>query len=121
MCYQTLLSFCISLRETFSSSIAFTVINIYGQGGVIQISVVFGRVYHVACQTFVWNRTFLDIYLTTFFGARNFANTSAMRGIFYFENVQTLIEISKIQRKIEKNLFVFHIIAFELAFLICLF
>ena len=83
MCYQTLLRFCISLRETFSSSIAFTVINKYGQGGVIQISVVFGRVYHVACQTFVLNGTILDIYLTTFFGARNFVNTSAMRVSFF--------------------------------------
>ena len=35
-------------------------------------------------------REFLDIYLSTFFGARNFRNTSAMRVIF-FQDVQQLM------------------------------
>ena len=34
-----------SLREIFSNSIAFTVINKYGKGGVVQISTVFGPPY----------------------------------------------------------------------------
>ena len=37
-----------SLRETFFKSIAFTVINKYGKGGAMEISTMFGRVYHVA-------------------------------------------------------------------------
>ena len=37
MCKLKVLRFCISLRETFSNSIAFTVINKYGKGVVVQI------------------------------------------------------------------------------------
>ena len=35
------------------------------------------------------NRDFLDIYLTTFFGVRNFGNKSAMK-VLFFANVQNL-------------------------------
>ena len=33
-------------------------------------------------------RNLLDIYLSTFFGERKFKNTSAMRVILFFENIQ---------------------------------
>ena len=36
-------------------------------------------------------RHFTDIYLLTFFGDGNLGNTSAMRVIFFFENVQNLM------------------------------
>ena len=39
---QKLLRTIISQRDIFSNSIAFTVINKYGKGGVVQISRVFG-------------------------------------------------------------------------------
>ena len=64
-------------------------------------------------------RDCLDIYLTTFFGELNFGNKSAMRVIFFYENVQNLGEISKMQQKIEKKLFVFKINASELVALNC--
>ena len=48
MCSQTVRRFCILLRDTFSNSITFTVINKYAEGAVAQISTVFGLVYHVA-------------------------------------------------------------------------
>ena len=39
-----------SLRETLSNSITFTLINEYGKGAVVEIETVFWPVYHVACQ-----------------------------------------------------------------------
>ena len=58
---------------------------------------------------------FLDIYLTTLLGVRNFGNTSAVRIIFFFENIQNLIYISKMQEEIEKMFFVSGIIGSGLA------
>ena len=46
----TVLRVCISLRETLSGSITFTVINKFGKVAVVKISTVFGHVYHVPCQ-----------------------------------------------------------------------
>ena len=41
MCEQTLLGFCVSLKETFSNVTTFTVINNYCKGAAIQIATVF--------------------------------------------------------------------------------
>ena len=54
---ETVLRFCLSLRETFSSLVAFTVINKYGESGVIQISALFDPIYHVACRGILSNTT----------------------------------------------------------------
>ena len=59
-------------------------------------------------------RDFLDIYLAMFSGVRNFEKKSAMRVMFFFENFLNLMQISKMEKKIEKKLFVFEIIASEL-------
>ena len=40
-----------SIRETFPNSIDLTVINEYDKGTVMQISTVFGHIYHVACRS----------------------------------------------------------------------
>ena len=58
MCYQTVLKFCISLRVTFSNSIAFTVINKYDKPTAVYISTVLGPIYHVACPTVRRSGTF---------------------------------------------------------------
>ena len=50
MSQQTVLRFYISLGETFSNSISFTIINKYDKGAVAQILTVFWTVYHVACR-----------------------------------------------------------------------
>ena len=47
---ETVLITCISLREDFGNSIAFTVMNKSGKGGVDQISTVFGPPYFVSCR-----------------------------------------------------------------------
>ena len=52
------------------------------------------------------------------FGVRNFGNTKYMSVIFFFQNIQNLIYISKMETKIQKNLFVSEIIASELVSLI---
>ena len=63
---------------------------------------------------------FLDIDVTMFFEVRNFGNTSAMRVILFFENVQNLNEIAKMQQKIQKKFFVLEILASKLVSLNCL-
>ena len=57
---------------------------------------------------------FLDIDVTIFFGVRNLGNTSATRVNLFFENVQNLNEISKMQKKIAKNFFVLEVLASKL-------
>ena len=64
-------------------------------------------------------RHFTDIYLLTFFGDGNLGNKSGMRVIFFFQNVQNLMWISEIVRKIHKKSFVFQIIISVLVALIC--
>ena len=46
---QTVVKVCLSLRETFSNSIAFIFINKYLKGALHQISIVFATDSHVAC------------------------------------------------------------------------
>ena len=64
---------------------------------------------------------FLDIHLTKFFGAGISGNTSAVRVSFFLTNVDNLIEILKMEIKIEKRFSVFEIIASELVPLNCLY
>ena len=52
------LRFCISLRETLSTWVAFTGINKYGKGAVIQLWTVSRPVYDVTCRRALWNGTF---------------------------------------------------------------
>ena len=59
-------------------------------------------------------RDLLDIDLGTFSGVRNFGIEISYEGHPFFENVGNLMQISKMQEKIDKKLFVFKIIASEL-------
>ena len=65
-------------------------------------------------------RDFLNIDVTIFLGVRNFGNKSGMSVILFFENVQNLKEIAKMQQKIQKKFFVFEILASKLVSLNCL-
>ena len=47
-------------------------------------------------------RDFLDIYLTTFFGIRNFGNTSAMRVTFLVKVFKILSTLQKCRKTLEK-------------------
>ena len=55
---QVVPSFAMSIGENFSDSIALTVINKYDKGAVMEISKVFGPVYHVAIRRVLLNGTF---------------------------------------------------------------
>ena len=55
---QTVLSFSIYLRRTFSNSIAFSVINKYRKGAAVQIWIVLEPVYDVACPRLLANGIF---------------------------------------------------------------
>ena len=46
------------IKETFSNSISFEVINEYDKGAVIQISQVLGNFYHAAFRRILWIDTF---------------------------------------------------------------
>ena len=49
MSEETLLGFCVSLKETFSNATTFTVLNKYYKGSAIQIATVFGPICLVVC------------------------------------------------------------------------
>ena len=53
------------------------------------------------------------------FAVRKFGNTKSMRIIVFFQNFQELIQIEKMQKKIEEKFFVSETIASELVSLIC--
>ena len=63
------------IRETFWTGIAFAGINKYGKGAVVQLWTVFWPVYHVTYRRVLLKLTVLDLYVTTFFGVRQFKNT----------------------------------------------
>ena len=72
------------IERSSISSISFILINKSNKRAVVQISTVFGTVYHVAYLRSVWNGTLtFDICLTTFFGISIFVSASAMRFIFF--------------------------------------
>ena len=50
MCYQTVLGFCISLKETFSNAATFTLINKYCKGVFPQIERVFRPIFQVVSR-----------------------------------------------------------------------
>ena len=76
--------FCISQREIFTNSTAFTVINKYGKDGAVPLQQCFVP---LTCRLSKgpMKRDFLEIWLTTFFGVRNFGNKSAMKVIFFWK------------------------------------
>ena len=46
---------------------------------------------------------FVDIYLTTFFGIRNFGNTSATKVIFFLEVFKFYLHFKNEERKLRKS------------------
>ena len=81
--------------------------NQYYKLAVVQLWTVFWPVYHVTCGSVLWNRTFLYIYLTTFFSVRNFKNTSALRVIFFSKMLKIESKFGKWKRNNLENIFRF--------------
>ena len=63
-----------SLRETLSKSITFTVMNESGKGALVEIEMVFRPVYHVAHASGPLTQDFLGIHVIMSCGVRNFRN-----------------------------------------------
>ena len=89
-------------------------INKYGQGDFFQLWTVFRPVYHVTYRRVLLKLTFLDLYLTTFFGVRQFKNTFRLWGSSFFEKVQKLNLNIENAKKIEKIFFVSEIVASQI-------
>ena len=81
-----------SVTEAFSNSIDLEVINEYDKGTVIQISMVLGLVYHVACQRVLSNGAFETFILTTF-SESVISKLQNLLGHLLDQNVQNFIEI----------------------------
>ena len=78
-----------SLRENFSNSIQFTVINKCGKGAVVQITTVFRPIYYVACRKVPWNGT-LKTIIQAPFSEPVISEIDNLLGSSFFENVQNL-------------------------------
>ena len=64
---------------------------------------------------------FLDIYLTTVFGALNFGNTAVIMLILFGKYLKFNIDFRNEKKKVRKGFFVFEIIASVLVALNCLY
>ena len=78
MSEKTVFRFYISLKETFSNYITFTVINKYGKKCCRSDCKLVFDLFTMMLVEGSSEKEFLDIYLTTFFGVFNFGKTSAM-------------------------------------------
>ena len=90
-----------SLRGTLSQWIASTMINKYGEGAVAEIETVFCPFTNFLSSGCL-KLDFLDIYLTTSFGVRNFRNISAMGFILFWNFSKFDVELKNSQKNWEK-------------------
>ena len=81
-------------------------INKYGKGSVVQLWTVSWHVYHVTSEI-LWNGTFWDIYLTTFFGIRKSKNTFKLWWSSFFWNCSKLNLNLENGKRIWENIFRF--------------
>ena len=102
MCSQTVGRCCILLRETFSDSVTFTVINKYGKWCHSDFSTVWS---HLPCclSKGPLKQDFLDIYVTTFFLIRKFGNTSALRVILFRKCAKLYLHFKNAEKSWEKS------------------
>ena len=84
LCSQKLLRSFVSLKETFSKAITFTVISKYAKGASFRLQQCFDP-FAMCLSKDPLKHGFLDIYLAMFFVAGISADTSAMRVIFFWQ------------------------------------
>ena len=90
------------MREIFSNPIPFIEINKYAKCAVLQISTVLLLAHHAGCQSVLWNRIFLDIYLKSSFAVRNLGNKSAMRFFFFGKCSKFNVDFKNAKKNWEK-------------------
>ena len=97
-----------SHRDTCSIWISFTGINKYGKFAVVLPWTVFWPVCHVTCQRVLWNETFLEIYLTTFYEVPKFKNWFKVWASSLFWKCSKLNpNLGNAERKMEYDVFPF--------------
>ena len=118
---QAVLRFCISLKETFSNAITFTVTNKHEKQAIFLMKTVFQPILLCCLSKGPPKLYFLDIYAMMFFGPLNFGNTSAMSSSFFETCLKFNVNFKNANKKIQKKFFVFEIIPSELVALNCLY
>ena len=109
---KTLKTFHVTKSDIFNS-ITFAMINQDDRGPLIKIEPVFLPVSHVVCRSCLSNGSF-QIFIPARVPGSVISVIRKLSGSSFFENVRNLMQIRKIQKKIEKKSFVFEINASEL-------
>ena len=105
----------------FSDSIALTVIKKYGKGYKVQILTVFGPPYMLLLLEGSYETGLLSDLINNVFLSPKFGKYISSESQLFFQNVQNLSFISKMQQQIEEMFCLTQIISFELAVLNCLY
>ena len=101
ICYQTVPTFCVWIKEIFSNSTDFAGINEYDKSILMQISTEPGHVYHVPCRGS--SETGIFRHLSDHvFGVRNLKNTKSMRLIFFFKSLKLKLDFKNAEKNSEK-------------------
>ena len=93
-----------SLRETFSKRICFSVIINYSKVAIEQISEVFGTVYHVVCRRVFLKRLFRHLS-NHVYHSPYLRKYIIYEGHLFSQNVQNLMYVSKMEKKMDKKVF----------------
>ena len=91
-----------SITETFCNSIAFTVINKYGKAAAMQISTMFGHLYHVAFRKIPWNRTFQTLMWSCFLGSVILEIPQLWESSFFWKCSKFKLDFKNAQKNSEK-------------------
>ena len=120
MCQQTVLGFCVSLRETASNASTSTVINNFCKGVVLQIAKDCRPICLVVFLMLLWKRVFG--HLSNHISRKQlFRKHISYDGLVFFGKcLRFNIYFRNAKKKIRENFFVFEIIASELVAPNCL-
>ena len=120
LCSQKLLRSFVSLKETFSKAITFTVISKYAKGASFRLQQCFDPFAMLSVEGSSETRLFRHLS-SHVFRSRYFRKYISYEGHLFLANVQNLIYILKVPKKIYKRFSVFEIIASELVAFNCLY
>ena len=107
-------------QSDFCNSITFTVITRAGKSTLIKTESVFQTVYHDACRDVLSNGS-VETFIWLLLSWSVISEKHKLWGSSFFENVRNLMQIRKMQKKIEKKCFVFEIKSSEIFAFTCLY
>ena len=104
MCQQRDLWFCVSIKETFSNSATFAVINKYCKGAAIQIARVFRPIFFVVSLRVLWNMA-VYTFIYPYFSETVFPELHHLRGSsFVWKCLKFNIDFKTATNKLRKSL-----------------